>query len=1413
MPVLNALHRLLLQGSLEKRIRLAAFGLAMLLIVPFGVVALWTQVIHAQQEQHDFQETTLRLLSSHVYFSLEHQLDVMSRLSSNSMLWMAMTEPEDGVCLITALLNSHNISHAQVMPISLFDDHGRRIFGEHAPATPAAKVLDVLLHKTLSTQQPESVLIASSSPRLLLAFPVRHPDTKDSIGVLIGNLSLEEVLKNHLFSLGDGLGYVVRLNGEELFASSPHRTQRQQPLTSVLIHPDFPDLYQIQIELFGIQSAWHDLLVKQGFLFLLSALSLIWGIWFFASLLAHGLTLRLRLLSDAVSTLPRPQAEQIPQDDHDDEISRLACVLKNALAEQEQMTERLEELVEARTLELSTTEERFRLVIEGSRDGVWDWNIKTGELHYSTRWKDMLGYAKGELEESFDTFIELLHPDDNARVLDYLDAHLRGHEPLYQIEFRLRHKDGSWRWIHARGIVLRDAAGTPYRMAGSHTDITERKKDEDSLRTLYTAIEQAPATVVIADINANIEYVNPRFSQITGYTPEEAHGQNPRILQSGHTRAETYQQMWDNLNSGRPWSGELVNKRKNGEIYWEEAQIAPVKDEQGVTTHYVAVKIDITERKRMQQQVIDSEAMYRALFDNNIYAALMTDPDQAKVLAANKAAQELLGHSEEELRRMERADIMDVSDPRLHAAVITRQQTGRFLGELIALGPNGKKIPVELSSVIFAGMNGRKISSMILRDLTAAKRDEESLRLAANVFTHAHEGIIITDAEANIIDVNEAFTRITGFERAEVVGKNPRVLNSGRQDTEFYTAMWRKIAEEGYWQGEVWNRRKNGELYAEWFTISSICDAQNRITNYLAIFSDVTEQKEHQRYIEHIAHYDALTGLPNRVLLLDRLKQSMNAAQRHARPLAVAFLDLDGFKAINDSHGHSMGDKLLTQVANRLKQVLRDGDTVARLGGDEFVAVLQDLDKITSSVPLILRLLSAASQPVEIGELVLRVSASIGVTYFPQQDNVDADQLVRQADQAMYQAKQGGRNRYHVFDAEQDRSVRGHHARLSRLQEALSLLEFRLFYQPKVNMRSGEVIGAEALIRWQDPQRGLLAPAEFLDILEGSPLSIELGEWVIESALAQIKAWHAQGLDLAVSVNVGARQLQDKDFVSRLRQVMARYPEVSPANLELEVLESSALEDLELVSSVIEACRELGVSFALDDFGTGYSSLTYLKRLPAKTLKIDQSFVHDMLYDTEDLAIVEGVLSLADAFHRQVIAEGVETQAHGIMLLRLGCDLAQGYAIARPMPAEAMLEWVANWRPYPEWGEIRQLRREDMHIIYAAVSHRAWVNSVVRRLQDKPGKAPVMDERECRFGKWLHNEAENNMLFQDQLHAFEDMHHAIHAQGIQLLDLKAHGQSEEALAQVDAFFKLSDSLLEHVWALEMATHDASHART
>ena len=694
------------------------------------------------------------------------------------------------------------------------------------------------------------------------------------------------------------------------------------------------------------------------------------------------------------------------------------------------------------------------------------------------------------------------------------------------------------------------------------------------------------------------------------------------------------------------------------------------------------------------QAVADSEALFHAVFDNAAVGIAQVAPD-GRFLQINQQFCELIGYSRDEVLAAG-FDFQKITYPEDLTADLA--QAHRLLDGLADsyqlekryVHKGGHSVWVNLAVHLVRDALGEpRYFVSAVNDITERKHAEQAQQLAASVFSHAREGIMITEVDGTIINVNAAFTRITGYSREEVIGKNPRLLESGRHSSAYYAVMWQNINTQGHWYGEIWNRRKNGDVYAEMQTISAVRDAQGEIKHFVSLFTDITAIKEHEQQLERLAHFDALTNLPNRVLLADRLTQAMRTVQRHEQFLAVAYLDLDGFKRINDTHSHDAGDQLLMVVASRMKQVMREGDTLARIGGDEFVAVLVDLPDASDCAPLLNRLLAAAHEPLLLDGKKLQVSASLGVTFYPQADDIDADQLQRQADQAMYQAKLSGKNRYRVFDAEQDRSLRGHHESLAQIAHALHHGELALHFQPKVNMRTGQVMGAEALIRWQHPLQGLLAPSRFLTVIENHALAEEVGEWVMHAALRQVQAWHAAGLCIPVSVNVGARQLQQHDFVARLQGILAAHPEVNPTYLALEVLETSALEDIAGVSAVIEQCRQIGVMFALDDFGTGYSSLSYLKRLPVTQLKIDQSFVRDMLNDADDMAILQGVIGLARAFKREVIAEGVEKVEQGRILLQLGCELAQGYGIAPPMPGPDVPDWARHWQPDPAWAGVK----------------------------------------------------------------------------------------------------------------------------
>ena len=724
---------------------------------------------------------------------------------------------------------------------------------------------------------------------------------------------------------------------------------------------------------------------------------------------------------------------------------------------------------------------------------------------------------------------------------------------------------------------------------------------------------------------------------------------------------------------------------------------------------------------------------------------------------------------------------------------------------------SGETRTIDAYSTVLRDADGKALRVVGMnQDITERRRAEEQLKLAASVFDHAHEGIVITDANERILRVNPTFSEMTGYHPQEAIGQTPRVLKSGHHGPEFYAEMWRALQEKRFWHGEIWNRRKNGEVYPELLTISAVHDQDGRVSNYVAIFSDITKLKDQQLKLQQMAHYDALTQLPNRVLLADRMQQALAQSRRGERLLAICYLDLDGFKPVNDNYGHETGDKLLVKVAERLDRQMRDSDTVARLGGDEFVLLLNNLPSVLECEQALTRLLETMSVSYQVDGHAILISASIGVTLYPY-DNADADTLLRHADQAMYRAKEDGRNRYHLFDSERDRQAKAHREALTRVEMALQQGEFVLHYQPKVDMRKGLMVGAEALIRWDHPERGLLPPAEFLPVVETGDLSVPLGEWVIAEALAQLSAWHRAGLDTNVSVNISGCHFQQSGFSQRLAELLARYPDVKPNQLELEVLETSALEDIELVSSMIQECRSLGVSVSLDDFGTGYSSLTYLKRLPADTLKIDQTFVRDMLDDVEDLAIIEGIIVLCQAFRRHVVAEGIEREEQGVMLLRLGCDLGQGYAIARPMPAEQLPLWSHDYKPYASWRKAANSRwlHEDFPLLAAEMSQRRWINDLVVTLKSghQVLEPPQLDVRACEFGRWYWQEG---YLRYGDLPGYVELgevHERIHRHAKHLLSIMQADRTEEALEGIELLQTLHQEVVNCLAVLQYQVAD------
>jgi len=715
-----------------------------------------------------------------------------------------------------------------------------------------------------------------------------------------------------------------------------------------------------------------------------------------------------------------------------------------------------------------------------------------------------------------------------------------------------------------------------------------------------------------------------------------------------------------------------------------------------------------------------------------------------------------------------------------------------------------KQLPENDSSEIFAltqSMN--TMISSIQDSRVELYKQHKKLKLSSRVFRESHEGIMITDPNRKITDVNPAFSEITGYSNEESIGKTPQMLSSGKHSPEFFQEIWLQVEIQERWQGEVWNRKKDGEIYAELLSISVMKDDDGKLTNYLGVFTDITQSKKQQERLSLMAHYDVLTGLPNRVLFADRFQQAVVHSHRTGNQLAVCFLDLDDFKPVNDQYGHEAGDKLLVEVANRITANIREEDTVSRQGGDEFTLLLNDIDSYEHCERTLERIHQALAEPYIIDEYSHEITASSGVTLYPS-DKGDIDTLLRHADQAMYKAKLDGKHCYHLFNPENDLHTIEKRKQLNNIEEALSNDEFSLYYQPKVNMVTGEVFGAEALIRWTHPEKGLIPPLDFLPLIEESELDIKVGEWVINQAVEQLDTWQKQGLDLELSINISSYHLLSTSFLSQLEFAIDSYPKIAPQKLQLEILESSALGDLNLVNNVIKACQAtLGVTVALDDFGTGYSSLTHLRSLTVEVIKIDRSFVRDILDDASDYAIVEGTIGLAGAFDRDLIAEGVETTGHGLMLLLMGCEKAQGYGIARPMPIDDFILWINSYKANQAWmmaGKTSYSKSGARIALFRLITSR-WGEKFTANILSDPENVeswPIMDGNHCPCGIWLKRDRSERLFKEEQLNQLDQAHISLHQLANTLLIKYQEGDLDSAragLPELETIVYEMDSIL------------------
>ncbi len=899
----------------------------------------------------------------------------------------------------------------------------------------------------------------------------------------------------------------------------------------------------------------------------------------------------------------------------------------------------------------------------------------------------------------------------------------------------------------------------------------------------------------VLDPQGNLLEMSDSFCTILGYTRAELLGKHVADWDAQWPRAELVQRIQDFLQ-GDEATFETTHRRKDGQLIPVEVHIKPFM--LGTEPLLFCSSRDISHRKQSEDLIrLQADALNNSI--NGIAISDARQPDNP-IIYVNPAFERITGYRSEEVlgKNCRFLQGSDRDQPDLKTLRQALQKGQAVKATLRNYRKDGTMFWNRFQISPVQNQEGALTHFVaIVNDITERKSSDDFMRLVSQVFLYADESIFVTDPQGHIVEVNPAFTRTTGYTREEVLGQNPNILQSGRHEARFFADMWAGLLQAGHWSGEIWNKRKNGEVYPDKLTVSVVRNSEGETLSYVCISSDISVIKAQQAELELMALHDALTGLPNRALLNDRLSMALADARRSGGKMAVCFIDLDDFKPVNDTHGHEMGDLLLKEVAHRLTSALRATDTVARLGGDEFILILSELDSEQEFVKTLTRIMTVLSHPYSLNNHLITISASVGVTVYPE-DDVDAETLLRHADQAMYLAKEAGRNRFHFFNVVDDRQAHMRSEGRSRIESALAQQEFLLYYQPKVNLRTGKVVGLEALIRWNHPQQGLLSPAGFLPLVENSDLETRLSEWVLQEAMRQMAEWQEQGLDLGVSVNLPARHLHADSFSAFMAHLMAQYPHIPPGRLELEVLENVALWDIPRVTRTMAECRTYGVLFSIDDFGTGYASLAYLRRLPVNTIKIDQNFIRDMLNDADDLSIVEGVISLADAFQKTVIAEGMETVDHGNILLYLGCELAQGFGIAKPLPAQQIPHWVAHYQPAPQWASLqnKRLTRQDIALAFAEVWHRRWVDEVILSLENETTQAPPLDPRQCTFGEWLQGNGRLHYATRPEFQAIGPLHEAVHVLARELFNLQHTHAHEAARAAIPRLLDLRNELLQ-----------------
>ncbi len=919
--------------------------------------------------------------------------------------------------------------------------------------------------------------------------------------------------------------------------------------------------------------------------------------------------------------------------------------------------------------ELRSSEYHYRGLVESLSAIAWEARVSDFTYSYvSPHAEDLLGYPLSHwLIPGF--WRNIIHPADLIRAQTYCD-----HEVLagrdHCIDYRVITADGRCLWV--RDIVSLIEHGHEPVMRGLMIDISEAKRTEEALRLseqkFASVFRQCPDILVIARLlDGCLLEVNKAFEEQVGLSAAEVVGRNATELNIWGIQG-VGPALLQRLQAGSIRNLEMPFRRSNGQVFTGLISAEPF--DLDTTPALVVVVRDISQLKETQQQLQTSEEKFAKAFHASPDGLLLSRQSDGLLIEVNEGFSRITGFNSALSVDRSTLDLgiwVNLNERKQMLDLLKRDGFVRDFSCHIRRNDGQIRLCEVSSRPLPIGNEDCMLT--IARDITERHLMQEKLQQAATVFESTAEGVLITDTQQHISAVNRAFTEITGYSETEALGHTPRLLASGLHDSAFYAAMWHQLTAEGHWQGEISNRRKNGELYPSWLTISAVRNRDRQITHFVAVFADISSLKHAQARLDYQAHHDPLTGLPNRTLFESRLLAALNGQQENGGQGAVLFLDLDRFKHINDSLGHPVGDLLLKGIAVRLREQLRDIDTVARLGGDEFIILLPGLQQPSDAEHIAQKLLNCFGAPFQAGEHEFFISASIGTSLYPQ-DGCDVATLVKNADAAMYRSKAKGRNRVESYTRDLTAQASERVALEHELRRAIERNELSLSFQPKISLIDNQLVGAEALIRWTHPTFGDVPPEHFIPLAEENGMILQIGDWVLERACRQLCEWNDAYDSLGpLSVNLAGAQLRQPNLLGRIEQLL-RENQLEPGLLQLEITENFIMSQAEEALTVLHQLKKLGVQLAIDDFGTGYSSLSYLKRLPLDILKIDQSFVRGLPDDPHDAAIVRAIIALGRSMQFTVIAEGVETLAQQQFLTEEGCEQIQGYIVSLPLCAD-----------------------------------------------------------------------------------------------------------------------------------------------